>query len=205
MNTPTNCPNCGAPLGAKLAYARMLDCDSCGTTILREDEALRVAGDRGVMLDAPSLMALGQTVMVNGAQYTPVGQVRFDYGAGWWDEFWCPSGQAGFDGVWISVDEGDYAVETAVGPTSAPKRPHSLTLGTEVSFDGQTYMLSETDRATCVAFRGALPEVIALGETHDYANFTAPDGALLSLETWDGGHAWYRGDWIDPWKIKVVA
>ncbi len=205
MTDTTHCPNCGSPLGAKIAFARMLDCDSCGTTIVRDGEALRAAGERGVMLDAPSLMAVGQTVMIGSKQYTPSGHIRFDYGAGWWDEFWCPLSVAGPEGIWISVDEGEYAVERKVPRRAAPDVPKNLTLGTQVEFDRETYMLSETDEATCIAFRGALPEVVALGEQHYYANFTSPSGGLLSLEVWDGGNAWYVGEWIDPWKIKTVT
>lgn len=205
MNGPDTCPNCGYPLGAGLAFARMLDCDSCGTTILRDGEALRAAGDRGVMLETPSLLQIGQTITIEGHPYTPAGHLRFDYGGGWWDEFWCPRSVAGPEGVWISVDEGDYAIETHVGARQAPAKPRKLTLGTEVFLKGKTYGLTETDKATCIGFRGGLPEIVTLGETHDYANFTCPEGDLLSLEIWQGGHAWFTGTWIDPWKIKALT
>ncbi len=205
MTDTQTCPNCGTPVGAHLAFAKMLDCESCGTTIIRDGAALRAAGDHGVMLDSPTLIEIGKTIDIKGSQYTPIGHIRFDYGAGWWDEYWCPRSVTGPKGVWISVDEGDYAIEIRVTGRNEPKRPATLDLGVEVEFDREIYMLSETDRATCIAFRGGLPEEINIGEEHTYANFTSPTGGLLSLETWDGGYDWHFGEWVDPWKIKAVT
>ena len=205
MSDLQTCPNCGTPVGPQFAFSQMVACESCGTTLVRDSDMLRMAGEAGVMLEAPSLIKLGQSVRIAGEDYTPVGHMRFDYGGGWWDEFWCPRSVASPDGVWISVDEGDYAIETRVPARAAPTKPAKLVLGHEVQFDDETYMLSETDRATCIAFRGGVPEEIVLGETHDYANYTSPTGGLLSLEVWDGGHAWHRGAWVDPWKIEVLS
>lgn len=200
------CPNCGASLPLRFAAVKMLDCESCGSACIVEDGALQFAGERGVMLEAPSLFRLQQPVRLLGTTYLPVGQLRFDYGAGWWDEYWCLDSSGG-DGVWISADEGDYAIERELERKSWPDlgATTALVLGVKVRVGKQEYILSETDDAACVALRGALPESIKLGETHTYANFTTPQGELLSLERWPGGQGWHRGRWVDPFSIHSEA
>ncbi len=200
------CPNCGAPLPLRFAAVKMLDCDSCGSACVYEDGALRAAGERGVMLEAPSLIRLQEPVRVAGVTYMPTGQLRFDYGAGWWDEFWCLDPSGG-EGTWISADEGDYAVERVLEPHEWPAiaADAELTLGLAVRLGHTDFTLAETDQATCIALRGSVPEVIELGETHTYANFTTLHGDLLSLEHWPGGQAWHRGRWVDPFAIHSDA
>lgn len=198
----SHCPNCGAALNPLIAVSKMVDCTSCGTTVFRDAGGLRLGGARGEMLDAPALLRLGEPVRISGHALTPVGQLRFDYGEGWWDEFWCQTVPGG-PNVWVSVDEGDLALERPVSGRDAPRPPATLALGTPVEIDGTSFVLTETDRATCIAFRGALPEEIALGEVHDYANFSDSTGRLLSFERWPGGHAWFLGEWLDPWTLET--
>jgi len=187
-----NCPNCGNKLPEIMQFTKMVDCDACGTTLLLDDDEMRMAGERGVMAEVPSLLALGETVKVGRRIMTPVGHIRFDYGRGWWDEFWCLD-EHGI-GHWLSVDEGDYAFETELSdvPTFA---------WGGIEYRESRYTASETDEATCVAFRGQLPEVIAIGETHRYTDYTNADGKLISHEKWNGGEAWFGGEWLDPWSI----
>ena len=196
-----SCPNCGDQLPELLAITKMVDCDSCGTTVVLDGPMLRQAGTRGDMLDIPALVHLGQDFHANRQTYTPVGHLRFSYGPGWWDEFWCltPDGS----GVWLSVDEGDYALERPLQRSRWP-----VVMGKTTTFDGTSYEMSETDTATCIAFRGQLPEVAQLGEPHRYTNFVSAEGDALSRETWtENGteaEAWFAGEWLDPWDIAPV-
>lgn len=201
--TPQTCPNCGDQLAPLLGFTKMVDCDSCGSTVILDGEALRHAGTRGEMLDAPSLIQVGRDVDIHGTRYSPVGHIRFDYGPGWWDEYWCLDGAG--DGVWLSVDEGDIAFERPVPAERAPV----LLSGNRAEFESRVFHQTEADRATCIAFRGQLPEVITLGETHEYVGYVTNEGQALSLERWtENGQqyeAWFEGDWLDPWQIRPVA
>ena len=178
----------------------MLDCESCGTTVLLDGDALRQAGTRGEMLDLPGLLKLDDMFRTPKGVYVVVGHIRFDYGPGWWDEFWCVAPDD--NGIWLSVDEGDYAFEREV-----PRKDWPVVKGKTTEFGGTSYVISEQDDATCVGFRGQLPEEIAIGERHSYTNFIASDGAALSRETWveDGKtqEAWFAGEWLDPWDIEL--
>ncbi|MEL6980323.1 MAG: DUF4178 domain-containing protein, partial [Pseudomonadota bacterium] len=66
----------------------------------------------------------------------------------------------------------------------------------------ETYRLSEAGEARCAALRGAVPEVIHVGERHRYWNYAGARGGLMSLERWAGGEAWFHGAWRDPWLVS---
>lgn len=194
-----NCPNCGAALDWRIGVTRMRDCDSCGATVFLEGETLSHAGQRGVMAEAPSLFAIGSTTRIGGQALRPIGHARFDYGLGWWDEFWCEAADGGF--AWISVDEGDIAREHPVEPPEGAAEAQAL--GDTVRSALHVYTATEAEDARCIAVRGELPEALFVGETHRYLNFSGPDGALLSCERWEEAgqrhESWHEGEWLDPW------
>ena len=196
-----NCANCGAEIERRNTATRLVSCPHCDTTQMFVDDAFRLAGQQGVMQEVPTLLTLGETALVAGRRVVPLGHARFSYGRGWWDEFWCES-EAGM--LWISVDEGDVAIESAVPqelwPTGfAPK------LDAQVTIDGVRYTVTEAEVAECVAVRGEFPEVLSVGERHLYFDLSGPEKEIVTLEQWDGESAWFYGDWIDPWQVKAAA
>lgn len=199
--TQLNCATCGAALPDRFKTARMISCDYCGTTNAVMTDGLRALGSAGDMDDTPSLFQLDQLVDVAGRLLLPVGHARFDYGRGWWDEYWCLEGDAG---LWLSVDEGDIVVETplpvTLWPVDEPKR-----LGQMIAIprEGPVYTVTEIEAASCTAVRGAFPEVLDLGEPHRYVDLTGPNGWAATYEEWDSGAAWFTGQWVDPWKVRA--
>lgn len=196
----SNCGNCGAELPGRLAHARMITCEFCGTSSVLRDQAFEIAGSGGEMLDVPSLIHLGQSVMVKSLDLMPVGHARFSYGRGWWDEFWCIDGRG--MGHWLSVDEGDYALERDLDREHWPKGFRAK-LGAKVEISDETYTVTEAETANCLAVRGEFPEELDLGEAHLYFDLSAPGGAMATYEKWDGGESWSTGHWVDPWDATV--
>ncbi len=198
--TSKTCPNCGDLLAPLLSFTKMIDCESCGTTVVLDGEVLRQAGTRGEMLDLPGMLKLDDMFRTPNGVYIIVGHIRLNYGPGWWDEFWCVAPDDA--GIWLSADEGDYVFERAL-----PRRHWPTVTGKSVVFDGKDYQQSEKDDAICVGFRGQLPEEITIGEQHSYTNFISSDGAALSRETWiehgQTQEAWFAGEWLDPWDIEL--
>lgn len=198
-----NCPNCGDTITPH-AGVRMLTCPSCGTTLMAEDDVVTAAGDAGVMHDAPLLFGLGDHVTANGESFDILGHARFSYGTGWWDEFWALDGSG--HPVWLSIDEGDVAIQRAVKPgkdaASAPlaQMPE---MGQEISFNGEIYTVNEIDSAECIAIRGEFDEALEVGETYRFFNAVSDHGDLLSGEIWDGGALMFDGEWVDPFEVKV--
>lgn len=195
-----NCPNCGAALDWRIGVTRMRDCEACGATCFLDGELLAHMGERGAMADAPSLFAIGSVTRVGGDALRPLGHARFDYGLGWWDEFWCEADAGTL--LWVSVDEGDIAIQEDVEPPEGADAARAI--GDTVVSRLRTYTATEAEDARCIAVRGELPEVLFIGETHRYLNFSGSDQSLLSCERWtgEGGReesAWHEGRWLDPW------
>lgn len=197
-----NCLQCGDALAPRFAAARMLTCPSCGTTMFLEDQVVRLAGQQGVLHELPSPVVLGTSFRAGRYNLLPVGLARYDYGRGTWDEYWCvpPSGE----GWWVSVGEGEIAVQRPIAAHFVTGYRGRPALGTMVSYDDRNYEVQESDRATLIGWRGELPEPMVMGEAHDFVNCTRGN-LLLSGEFWGDGEAWFAGEWLDPWDLRVRA
>lgn len=180
----------------------MIACTSCGSTSVLKDEAFHLAGSGGVMQDAPSLVALGAELRAGPLHVMPVGHARFDYGRGWWDEYWCMEFGSG-RGCWLSVDEGDYALEWPLDEAQWP-RARNLSLGQGVTVGDRKYTVTEAENAKCIAVRGEFPEELTVGETHLYYDLSSPGAGLATYEVWNGGRGWTSGFWIDPWLVRAA-
>jgi len=199
--TDLNCPNCGDRIDPMIAGRRHVVCPSCGTSLLIEDEAVREAGQAGVMHDVPTLFRLGDTAIVAGDRFRILGHARFSYGRGWWDEFQAVDAE-GLSG-WISVDEGDVAIQAPIPLDHAPRGTVPPALGAQFNVGGERYHVNEADEATCMALRGGFDEDLAVGETYRFVNAVSATGRLLSGEFWPGGRAWFVGRWVDPFDVTV--
>lgn len=198
-----SCPQCGHELPTPPREEKLLACAACGTLSFLEDAVARAAGTSGPMQDVPSLFAIGQQSRLLGQTYQIHGQIRFDYGAGFWDEFWV-SDDAGAS-YWISQDEGDISLEQplsaqALRPLKQPKLDQ-LTVGAPHP-GSQKWIVSEIGLATCLAMRGALPERTQIGQQHAYAHLWRADGKFITLEQSAGdGVEGHVGTWVDPFEV----
>ncbi|MDM8547386.1 DUF4178 domain-containing protein [Candidatus Venteria ishoeyi] len=116
-----NCPSCGGPLALHFRYTKLMTCPHCGSGLFLDDKVVQLRGIQSVMADYPSLLQLYQNFTYRDWKFTPVGHVRFEYAHGYWDEWWVISSNSGEEGKWVSVDEGDIAIEV-------PVSIHSLSL-----------------------------------------------------------------------------
>jgi len=178
----------------------MVACDYCESTVLLDDEGLRKAGEAGTMAEEPSLIALGQDFTYDGMTLMPVGHARFAYKNGWWDEFWCLDGKG--SGAWVSVDEGDIAIELPM-KLNEKFSLWDLKLGNTVTVDGERFRITETETATCEALRGEFPEELERGEEYRYWHLSGPKARLLTLELSDGEFFATEGYWIDPYLLRA--
>lgn len=199
--SPFNCPNCGDDVTPSIARARMVTCPSCDSTILIESDAVRLAGQQGVMHEVPLLFDIGDTVICGKNTVTIHGHARFSYGRGFWEEFWgeTPKGVS----IWVSVDEGDIVVQKPVPARNFPRRRDDYAPGQAITCQDIGFNVVEVDQANCVAIRGSFDEELKVGETYRFVNAQATNGMLLSGELWEDGQAWFLGYWFDPFEIKV--
>ncbi|MFT5392197.1 MAG: hypothetical protein ACI8PT_002394 [Gammaproteobacteria bacterium] len=197
-----NCPSCGGAVPSRLKYAKLLVCPHCQVSLFLEDEAVKNAGERSVLTTVPSIFELGRRYQYRNWTLETYGRVRFDYGHGFWDEWWVvlDSGQ----GRWVSIDEGDIAVESPIEFNQAPPDFDSLVVGHGLSIADHTGTVTEKNEAVCLGLEGELPEVIAPGDRHQYAHLSAPGGVLLTLEFYPDRFALTKGLWIDPFDIQTL-
>jgi hypothetical protein len=195
------CPACGGPLALHFRYAKLITCAHCHNGLLLEDQALKLAGVQSVMAEYPSLFELYREYRYRKLRFTPVGHARFEYAEGFWDEWWIMDDQG--QGQWLSVDEGDYALEQAV-PWNERLFLPDLQPGKSLSLNGEKLLITERGSASCSGVRGELPELIRPGERYDYLHLSGPEGRLLTLEVQNNEFFCYEGQWIDPFEVTAA-
>ncbi len=194
-----NCAACGGPLTLKFRYTKIITCPHCGAGLFLEDKAVKMRGLESVMADYPSLFSLYENYAYKTQKLTPIGQVRFEYAHGFWDEWWTlmSSGEA----CWMSVDEGDIAIEQLVTLDKMPFMP-DLQVDVEIELLGESLRVTERGSAQCIALKGEIPEVIMIGDNFDYVHLSGAKGRLVTLEVQNGNLFAYEGQWIDPFEVK---
>jgi len=203
MDMPTySCPSCGGNIDLKFRYTKLMTCPHCGNALLLEDQALKLRGQSAVMADYPALLQLNQWFSYKKVDYLPVGQVRFEYSHGFWDEWWVVDSKG--EGGWISIDEGDIAFERPFTLVENLMFP-DIVLGETIRIADAQWLVTERDQATCVALQGELPEILREGEQMSYAHLSGGANQLLTVELTERGLLAYKGKWIDPFEIKMLT
>ena len=179
-------------------------CEHCKTTLFIEDEAVKHAGEKAALIDTPSIFSIGRRYRYRNMHFEPIGRIQFEYddGTGVWDEWWVLTD--GGVGKWISIDEGDIAIETPVEHDERLPKCSRLQLGQEIKLLKQTLTITEVDKAKCLSVEGRLPEIISPGEEHYYAHCSAPGGILFTIECSEDDRQLYKGSWIDPFDIEPL-
>lgn len=196
------CPACGAGMAPHFRHAKLISCEYCESLVFLEDGAASSAGSKSTMTEWPTLLELGGRFEHKGWRFVPVGHLRFEYQHGFWDEWWV-LGLHKDEGRWISVDEGDYAVEEPVDIDSLPAF-ESLSVGASCRVRGESLRVTETGHARCTGVRGELPEVIELGDEFDFAHLSGADGRLITVEWQRNGVSATAGRWIDPFELYAL-
>ncbi len=194
------CPNCGAELAPRLRSAKLVVCDHCGSNVFLLDDAVRLAGRQGVIADDPSLLQLHRPFRHRDWRFTPIGRARFDHGRGHWDEWWVMGDGRG---RWLSVDEGDFALEEPVDIDESPSA-FELAPGRSLRIDGRDLLVTEQGRATCIGVEGELPEALEVGDSYVYVHLSGTGGLLYTLEIDRGRITCHRGRWLDPFSIEAL-
>lgn len=170
--------------------------------VFLEDEAVRLAGKMSVLTDRPSLLVLGRRFSYGRLNFVPIGRVRYAHSQGFWEEWWV----LGDDGkpYWISVDEGDIAMETSLTLTTPVPIFADLKLGQTVRINGAAAQVTEKNSCTCAGAQGELPEAIAIGDAMDYVDLTGEKQEHFTLEYAQAQITAFQGRWIDPFEVKAA-
>jgi DNA-directed RNA polymerase subunit RPC12/RpoP len=194
-NRQVNCPQCGDLLPLHFSYSKLAQCPSCGVHIFLEDEGARLAGEQSVLSLEPSLISLHQAFEYNKQTFTPIGHIRFGVGRNIWDEWWCVDRGKGY---WLSVDEGDYILESEIEFSLPLYSYKEITLNQEI----KGWRVTELDEGVCLGYEGELPEIIEVGEKHHYAHLSKSHGEMMTVEFFGKTKKLYSGKWLDPYAIR---
>jgi hypothetical protein len=195
-----NCPACAGSLDLHFRYTKMLTCSHCDSLLFLEDESVKLRGKQSVLADYPSLFSLHDTFRYKAWSFTPIGRARFDYGKGYWDEWWVIGGN---DAKWVSVDEGDIAIEKPID-IKEPINKQKLIVGNSINLFKQNLLITEHGQAQCIGVEGELPEILNLGDTFDYYHLSGQRGRLFTLELEDNNVSCFEGQWVDPFNVVKV-
>ena len=109
MSEIINCPSCAAELDKKIKSTKHIVCEYCYSSLFFEDDSIQNLGVMAEVIDEPSILQLNIDFEYRGWNFVPIGRVRYDYGRGWWDEWYVMDTKG--ETKWISVDEGQIAIE----------------------------------------------------------------------------------------------
>ncbi len=199
-----NCPACGAECPSTLKYAKLLGCLYCKTTLFLEDDAVKYAGEKSVITILPSILSRGKRYKYRQWQFQVYGRIQFEYSNGLWDEWWVVLDNG--EGKWISVDEGDIAIQSPIDVNSQIPAYTEIQIGQKITLSDRLIDMTVTEKNECMCkgIEGELPEVITLGEKHDYVHLSRGANLLATVEYFDGKTQVYDGQWIDPFDLKEI-
>ena len=193
-----NCPQCGYLLPLYFRWTKLVQCPSCKSSIFLETLGAKVVGEASELSPEPSLIKLHEPIQIETKTYLPLGKIRYSYGRGFWEE-WFLRNRNGKE-FWLSVDEGDFVLESKIATPDKLKDFDKITLNQKFG----NYIVTELDEGECVGFEGELPKKVTIGDTHRYAHLSGVGAALMTVESSIEGVEVYSGRWIDPFRIKKV-
>ena len=197
-----NCPACGAAIPIQIKYTKLVVCSHCRMSLFLEDDVVRQAGKMSVLVDAAPLLSLGQRFYCSKFTFIPMGRMRYDYGHGFWDEWWVNANDGGQ--YWVSIDEGDIAIQKKIELTFSSIPAFSdLKIGQILNIDGKELEVTEKNSCKCVNWEGELPFQITAQDTVNFVDLSAAPDFIYSLEYFPDGIECFKGEWLDSSELKA--
>jgi hypothetical protein len=175
------CPSCATPISWEKSLAQLVVCDACRSAIVVDEEAMRVAGKLSALTQTPSPLCVGAQGIVGKETCVVLGRVRYQYERGLWDEWYCQDQEG--KTYWVGEDEGTFTQSRLQESIHLP--PHWLEHarpGATTNMEGDTWRITERDKATCVGGEGQLPFVVVSGEEIEFVELSAGAKRFATVE-----------------------
>jgi len=199
MPVSLTCPSCGNVINQMTRSPQMVVCPACNSTHLLNSGRLEDVGKSVILTDFPSIFELHRAFCHKDWKFTPVGRVRYDYGDGWWDEWYVRSDNG--KESWVSVDEGEIAIESLVQKDLKIPSFEELRVGGSLLINRIKMTVIEKNSCTMVGAEGELPFKIIPNETYNYVDLLGPKRLSFTIEYQNNAVDCYKGVWIDPFDI----
>ncbi len=166
--------------------SKVVVCEYCGSTLILKDGALDPTGRKAKLAQYPSRFAVGRKGTIKGSPFRVLGRVRYDYGDGFWDEWFLV-----FDDgrtAYLQEDEGEYTLFVKKRLTSAVPPWEELHAGSRFRAGEYEVFVNEKGSATISGGEGQIGWRFLPGDTLKYIDGIG-GGKVISIE--------YAGDEID--------
>jgi len=165
-----NCPSCAGELDWDQRFAHLVVCPYCSSSIVVDEQALRVSGKMNVLAVPPGPLFVGGTGRLGKHTFRVAGRVRYGYGRGVWDEWYLLLGDD--TTAWISQDEGGYTFERLRSDAAPSAELLEARPGAQVQLGSTSFQVNERDEATCEGGEGQLPFDLEVGHRIAYLDLS---------------------------------
>jgi len=185
------CPSCGASVVFRGATSIVAVCGFCRSTLLRVGTKLEDIGKQAELLADPSPLQLGTEGHYRGIRFAIVGRIQYRYAAGVWNEWHCllDDGRS----AWLSDAAGNYLF-TSLRPPEALPTLAELEVGRDVRLDGETYQVTNVERAHVVAGAGELPFKVGSGYEAVFVDLRGAEGRFATVDFSETPPLLYTGE-----------
>lgn len=199
MAVSLTCPSCGNIIKQVTSSPQIIVCSACNSTNLLQNGKMEDVGKSACLTDVPSIFEIYKTYRHKDWKFTPVGRVRYDYGDGYWDEWFVRSDNG--KETWVSVDEGEIAIESIVQKGLKLPPFDDVKVGGAVMINRLRMTVIEKNTCTMIGAQGELPFKIIPNETYSYIDLLGPKRVAFTVEYQQSGIDCYKGVWVDPFEI----
>ena len=176
------CPNCGGQVQFKAGSSLLSVCGYCSSVVARLGDdigELEILGQVAPLAALNSPLSLGTAGQWKNRDFSIVGQVQYDFGAGVWNE-WYISFSDGHWG-WLAEAQGRLYLTINQSLEGVPAA-QDLVVGARFSLSAQVLRLVEKRSATFVSAQGEVPFRSAPGETVYYGDVEGPRGLFGTID-----------------------
>jgi len=192
------CPNCGAPVEFRSAATPFAVCSFCHSTVVRAGDQLRKIGESAEVFDDHSPLQLGAAGKYQGAPFTLIGRLQYQYAEGTWNE-WHALFESGPDlqkSGWLSEDNGRFVIAFDAPLQTPLPPPEQLQVGAPLTVNGESWLVASVVAAKLIAAQGELPRRPNLDHGFVVADVRSGRGDVGTIDytdparpSWSVGHS----------------
>lgn len=173
-----NCSSCGAALEIKNRFSKVLVCEYCGTHHRIKDGGINIIGKFAKLADFESLLKPGTTGTLLGTPFTAMGRIRYNYGSGFFDEWFI---DLDGDKAWLTDDEGAFTLYNDLYEAVDITEIAQVKAGQNIMVGEKKVMIKEKGRAVVEGAEGELYFYVEPGSEITYLDAVS-EGRKISIE-----------------------
>jgi len=178
-----SCPSCGAEVKFRSHASVMAVCEYCGTSVLKDADAVRDLGKMSAVLEDYSPIQIGTSGVLGGRSFTVVGRIQLRYSAGLWNEWYLLFDDGGTS--WLGDSSGMYVITAERQVEGSLPAFGELVPGRQYNVGAQQLVAAEVRTADCIGGQGELPFKVGEGYQARVADFRR-GGDFITLDYSDG-------------------